>query len=301
MSKPQSNPTEMYPIGTVAALTGVKAVTLRAWERRYGVIEPARTATGRRLYTREQIDRVNRVLSLLDRGVAIGQASRSLGPAPVAAARDAWSQVRERMIDAASRFDEGALDEAYNEALGLYPLDVVTRRLLMPLLEELGRRWETAEGSVAEEHFFATYVRNKLGARFHHRPRLTSGPRLLVACAPGEHHEIGALLFGLAAHDAGLQTILLGADTPFDQMALACRRAGCDAIAVSCSFAAGNEFLRELTELAASVQAPVFVGGRAATTHRDAIARTGAIALGPDIDLGVRRIVVDLNSEQDAS
>lgn len=294
----QPSPDEVYPIRTVASLTGVNPVTLRAWERRYGLIKPIRTPSGHRMYTREQIDRVHHVLGLLEKGAAIGQISRTLTAGRVQAASrtaEAWEQIRTRMLSAITRFDEAALEEAYNEALATYPLDLVTHKLLVPLLVELGRRWESAEGSIVEEHFFSMYVRNKLGARFHHRTALDSGPTLLGACAPGEQHEIGLLLFALAAHEAGVRSVLLGANTPIEQLGVACRRAECDAIVVSCTMTPDlNAFGAAVRALVASAGAPVYCGGSASATHRDAITQAGAIALGPGIEQGVRRIISDL-------
>lgn len=291
---------ELFPIRTVATLTGMNPVTLRAWERRYGLIKPIRTPSGHRLYTREHIDQVHRVLALLEKGMAIGQVSRSLR-SDAAQAEDSWSLLRRRMLAAIGRFDEPALEELYNEALAAHPLELVTRRLLLPLLAELGARWEAAEGTVAEEHFFSLYVRNKIGARFHHRTQAVSGARLLGACAPGEHHELGLMLFALAAHEAGLRAVLLGANTPLSDLPAACRVAHCDAIVLSSSIAPPESFAREqLPALVARAEKPVFVGGATSVSHRDDIVAAGATCLGTDVALGVRRLIESLNPGTEA-
>src|SRR5687767_4979777 len=183
--KPRSEPAELFPIRTVSNLTGVNAVTLRAWERRYGLINPVRTASGHRLYAREQIDLIHHILGLLKKGLPVSQVARAL---PVLqaqsarAARDPWSRYREHVVAAVSRFDDEELDQVYSTALSLHPIEMVTDRLLLPVLRELGRRWKTGEGSVAEEHFFCVYVRDKLGARFHHRTRSNRAASVLAAC-----------------------------------------------------------------------------------------------------------------------
>ena len=128
---------------------------------------------------------------------------------------------------------EDRLEEIYNHVLSLYPIGVVTRKLLTPLLNELGRRWESGRGGVAEEHFFAFYLRNKLGARYHHRTRSNGGPLLLIAGLPGEHHEFGLLLFSLAAHEAGYRIIPLGADMPLGELVAVARKKACSAIVLS--------------------------------------------------------------------
>jgi DNA-binding transcriptional MerR regulator len=283
---------DLFPIRTVSQLTGVKPVTLRAWERRYGLVKPVRTETGRRMYTREHIDALHRIRRLLEQGISIGQVARN-PESKVQRERsaDAWQALRARMATAVSRFDEAGLEEAYDEALAVHPLGQVTRRVLVPLLAELGDRWESSEGSVAEEHFFAMYLRNKIGARFHHRSVAKTGPKLLGACAPGEHHEIGLLLFALEAHAEGLNSVLLGANMPPDEIPLACRRSRSDAIVLSSSVEPSPEFIHEqLPKLVTRAGKPVFVGGHTSVRRRDEIVAAGAIPLGADISVAVRRI-----------
>jgi methylmalonyl-CoA mutase cobalamin-binding subunit len=195
------------------------------------------------------------------------------------------------MAAAVARFDEDALYEVCDEALALHPVERVTRLLFTPLLVDLGERWEKVAGGVAEEHFFAVYLRNSIGARFHHRHRIHTGPRLLAACAPDEQHEIGLLLFSLAAHDAGLRVVALGANTPLDQLASAAKRTACSAIVLSSSVEPRPEVLgHDLPALVRAAQVPVFVGGLTAERHRAALVAAGALALGTDIDAGVQMI-----------
>lgn len=285
-----------YPIRTVCALTGLNPITLRAWERRYGFIEPLRTAGGHRMYTQENVDQINRVLSMLASGMPIGAAARAVRrSAANASPTDIWDALRSQAIAATTRFDESALDAIYESALGLQPIEAVTRKLLVPVLEELGRRWESAEGRIAEEHFFTNYTRNKLGARLHHRRRIAPVSRLLCACAPGEHHELGLLLFALAADDQNVACVMLGANMPFDELAAACKQAGCDGIVISMAMQTETPSLeRELREVVKKANRPVFVGGEACAASGDAIAGAGAIAIGADIASGIRRLLATL-------
>jgi MerR family transcriptional regulator, light-induced transcriptional regulator len=285
-----------YPIRIVCALTGLNPITLRAWERRYGFIEPIRTPGGHRLYTQEDVDQINRTLSMLASGMPIGAAARAVRRSAASASRtDVWAALRSQTISAVMRFDESALDAIYESALGLQSIEAVTRKLFVPVLEELGRRWESAEGRIAEEHFFTTYTRNKLGARLHHRRRIAPVARLLCACAPGEHHELGLLLFALAAHDQNVACVLLGADTPFPELADACKRAGCDGIVISMSMQTEPPGLeRDLREVVRRASRPVFVGGEASALFGDAITGAGAIVIGADISGGIRRLLATL-------
>ncbi len=293
----------LYPIGTVSELTGVNAITLRAWERRYDLFEPVRKASGHRLYTQQHIDLINRVVGLLERGMRIGQvrahldAEQARAEAGAGTTQAVWQRYLERMLSGVVQFDEGALEEAYGEALAIYPVKTVTEELLTPLLKELGRRWEDGEGTVAEEHFFGCYLRSKLGARFHHRVRSEDGPRLLLACLPGDRHETGLLLFALAANDAGYQTIVLGADMPLDELPAAALKTHCAAVVLS--GLVGPDAVTLKNDLAASIaqcSVPVFIGGRASVDAYEALKRAGAEPLGTDVEVGLAKIGEILNT-----
>ena len=285
----------LYPIRTVSNLTGVNPVTLRAWERRYGLIRPHRTAKGHRLYAQTDIDLIQEVVDLLGTGVSIGQVKGHIGrghAAPVGPEPDgnAWQGYQRRVEQAVERFDEAGLEAAYSEALALYPVDVVTERLVNPLLRALGERWEGRPGGIAEEHFFATYLRNKLGARLHHLATQRARVRLLAACLPGEHHELGLLLFCLAAASHGFGFVILGADTPLAEVGYAQERARCDAILLSGSLDPVPAVIRDLADLVRRVDVPVLVGGRTAVREEGSIRDAGAHPLGADVHAVVRRL-----------
>ncbi|MDX1653982.1 MAG: MerR family transcriptional regulator [Candidatus Competibacteraceae bacterium] len=286
----------LLPIRTVASLTGVNPVTLRAWERRYGLIKPVRTPKGHRLYTMDDVELIQEVLALLDSGMSIGQVGQVIRPSNEAEVQpqdrnDPWAGYQHRLIDAITRFDEAGLDETYNEALSLYPVDIVTDRLIVPLLRELGWRWERAEGNVAEEHFFSVYLRNKLGARFHHRNRVIQGPRLLAACLPGEQHELGLLLFALAAIDRDYRMILLGANTPLKELPGAVNRARCDALVLAGSLATPVQAVsQEMADVVVALSVPAFVGGKVTRLYPREIQASGAVSLGDDVNTALRRL-----------
>ena len=159
----------------VVQQTGLKPDTLRAWERRYKLITPRRTPKGHRLYTEEDVELIRQVLELLDQGISISQVKPLLEQAPsqqqaapFAEAGEVWKRYQQTMLSAVEKFDENVLDSTYNDALSLYPVDVVNQRLVAPLLRIIGERWKEREVGIAEEHFFSVYLRNKLGARIHH-------------------------------------------------------------------------------------------------------------------------------------
>jgi len=302
VSPSRSASAAVFPIRTVAALTGVNPVTLRAWERRYGLVKPLRTASGRRMYTQADIDTLQRALALVQRGVAIGRARDALdggASARAAPSRSStpWSQHRARMLAAIDRFDEQALDQVYDEMLALHPIERVTRDALLPLLMELGQRWRDRVGGIAEEHFLSVYLRNKLGARFHHRSRTAGGPTMIVSCLPGEHHEVGAFVFALAAHEHGYRVVLLGADMPLPELVPAAHRTRAQALVLSGTYlAAPDVALAPMAQLVATVKVPVFVGGPVAVHQRERLLAAGAVPLGTEVEAALARIAQALRS-----
>ena len=288
----------LFPIRTVAKLTGINPVTLRAWERRYNLIRPQRTPKGHRLYTEQDIVRIKDVLKLLDQGISISQtkslldhASAQILPASVLDSGDVWQNYQEKMLQAIEGFDEQALDNSYNDALSLYPVDIINLRLTTPLLRMLGERWRERRTGIAEEHFFSVFLRNKLGTRIHHTNQRSNGPQLLLACLPGEYHEIGLLLFALAAVDQGYRVLLLGANTPLDQLPDVINKRACEAVVLSgLSRPMRGLFDSELPNLMKRIKVPVCVGGQTAAIHCEKIEKTGAVCMGEKIGPGLKLI-----------
>ncbi|WP_085594766.1 MULTISPECIES: MerR family transcriptional regulator [unclassified Pseudomonas] len=180
---PQGSPDqEWLPIREIARLTGVNAVTLRAWERRYGLIVPHRTPKGHRLYTREQVQQVLTILTWLNRGVAVSQVRHLLENAPAFSvpAQNDWQRLRQVLRQAIGQLAERKVDDAFNQAMALYPPRTLCEQLLMPLLAELEQHWQGQVGSQSEQVFFYSWLRSKLGARIYHNNRQVQGAPLLL-------------------------------------------------------------------------------------------------------------------------
>ncbi|QNH75739.1 MerR family transcriptional regulator [Pseudomonas protegens] len=170
------------PIREVARQTGVNAVTLRAWERRYGLIVPLRTPKGHRLYSREQVQEILTILTWLNRGVAVSQVKHLLDSAPSTStpAENDWQRLRQTLSLAISQLAERKVDDTFNQAMALYPPRTLCEHLLMPLLAELEQRWQGQFGNQMEQVFFYSWLRSKLGARIYHNNRQLQDPPLLL-------------------------------------------------------------------------------------------------------------------------
>jgi DNA-binding transcriptional MerR regulator len=181
------------PIREVARLTGVNAVTLRAWERRYGLIVPHRTPKGHRLYSTAHVDRVLTILTWLNRGVSVSQVKQLIDhqQASLPSVESDWGQLRQTLLQAITTLSERRLDDTLNQAMSLYPPRTLCEQLLLPLLATLEQRWQGQFGAQLERVFFYSWLRSKFGARLYHNNRQVSGaPVLLInqSDVPQEPH-----------------------------------------------------------------------------------------------------------------
>jgi len=207
----------LYPIRTVSALTGVNPVTLRAWERRYGLLRPQRTAKGHRLYSDDDIARVRQVVDLQGRGVSISQIGQVLAEpdarAPVQAAVSASLTVEARWHEALATLNMQALEEACAMTLSLYPADVVCSAFMKPLLRKLATQALDDSHSAARYQVLRMFVRNKLCARLHQDSRLAAGPCLLTALTTDARDELDLLFTAVALQSHGYRVVHLGGPT----------------------------------------------------------------------------------------
>ncbi len=210
-------------IGELSRRVGVTPEVLRAWERRYGILSPRRTEGGFRLYGEDDERRIRRMLGHLEQGLSAAEAARlaradpaRLDPtagtddgsgAPTAAA------LGEELRHALDGFDDVGAHSVLDRLLGSSPLERVLRDAVLPYLHDLGERWARAEASVAQEHFATALLRGRLLALARDWGR-GRGPHALLACVPGDQHDLGLICFGLALRAHGWRITYLGADTP---------------------------------------------------------------------------------------
>jgi DNA-binding transcriptional MerR regulator/methylmalonyl-CoA mutase cobalamin-binding subunit len=211
-------------IGELSRRSGVSPELLRAWERRYELLRPTRSAGGLRLYSAEDLDRVRAMQHHLAEGLAAAEAA-AFALRPAATSADvplAPADVRRELDDALSAFDEARAQAVLDWLLASTTLDTVLSGVVIPYLRDLGARWERGEASVAQEHFASSVLRGRLLGLARGWGR-GLGPRILLACAPGEQHDLGLIAFGLALRARGCRIVYLGAETPLESVADAAR------------------------------------------------------------------------------
>ena len=202
-------------IGQLSRRVGVSPELLRAWESRYGLLQPTRSPGGFRLYSEADEERIRRMRGYQDQGLSAAEAARLAleGASDERRATKVAVPDSGSLAEALEHFDEPAAQAAFDRALAALSLDALLRDLLLPYLHDLGERWEAGTASVAQEHFATSVVRGRLLGLARSWGQ-GAGPLAVLACAPGEQHDLPLIAFGLALRARGWRIAYLGSDTP---------------------------------------------------------------------------------------
>lgn len=251
-----------HRIGEFARRVGVSPELLRAWEQRYGLLRPVRTAGGFRLYGEEDAERVGRMRRGLDEGLSAAEAAR-VALETDRPADHLMEDTRARLSGAIESYDEAAVQTVLDDGLAAFGLEAFIRDLILPTLSAIGRGWEESNVEISQEHFASNLIRGRLLSLGRLWGR-GSGPLALLACAPGEQHDISLLAFGLILRSYGWRILFLGANTPLFTVQEAARTTGA-AVIVLVTFddalvQTEGTALRRLARIA-----PLFLGGPGAS------------------------------------
>jgi MerR family transcriptional regulator, light-induced transcriptional regulator len=284
----------VYRIHVAAASAGISAQLLRAWERRYGLVSPRRSDGGYRLYSDEDVAMLRGTKVLVDEGRSISEvaklsreelraaAARAAAPRPVMAAI-APGAFLDAAISAIAAFDADQLERLLLRAGGMGTLSSMEtcETVLMPLLTEIGERWQKGELDVAAEHFGTAVLRRHLHTMVQTEARRNLGAPAVVCASPeGDLHEGGLLAFALRAAVLGWGIVYLGPHTPLREVVATADRTGAQAIALSLTISAARAGRRALIDtLSRWRQArpgrAVWLGGKGAVDHRQELERAG--------------------------
>jgi DNA-binding transcriptional MerR regulator/methylmalonyl-CoA mutase cobalamin-binding subunit len=287
-----------HPIKVVVRRTGLSADVLRAWERRYAVIEPDRSTSGRRLYSDEDIERLRLLRLVTLAGRNIGSVSRlstaelerlarddeteatrvpAVEPAP---ADPEVTGLLEECRRAVADLDAAGLEGAMGRAAVMLGASRLLEGIFVPLLIDIGERWTTGELSVAHEHMASAVTRQVLGGLLRAAPVGGAGPLAVFGTPSGERHEFGALMAAATAAAEGWRVIYLGADLPIDDLAAAALRHRARMVALSLVSGERSPVLAgELANLRRRLPADtaLVVGGRGARLYDDTLKAAGAV------------------------
>jgi DNA-binding transcriptional MerR regulator/methylmalonyl-CoA mutase cobalamin-binding subunit len=287
----------VYRIRAVARMTGLAPGLIRAWERRYGLIQPERSTGKYRLYSDRQVAVLRGAKALVDQGLAIGEVAhldpeRLLAavpatppPPPVDSGR--LEAALAGAIAAIRRFDRDALEAMLGRFAGTLAPVELCRQVLLPLLREVGQAWYRQELTVAMEHFGSALVRARILRTLERLLRQPGGPRVVCACPEGELHEGALLTFAVHAAAQGWEVIYLGASVPDDDLLDTVQRVQAQLLALSVTMDGKRERVRRLVKAIrghASELPRVIVGGAGAIPHR-ALFEAAGMEVAGDINV----------------
>lgn len=293
----------VHPIQVVTRRTGLSADVIRAWERRYAVITPARSDTGRRLYSDADVERLRLLAQATRAGRAIGQIAAlptsSLATlvdadtaepgagreAPTGAAAAAPAPAVDHLracLDAIGRFDGMALDAVLRRAVVALSAEAFLDALVVPLWERVAQRVRDGELRASHRHLTLAVLRRALDRFIEAATTPLAAPALVVTTPSGQSHELGALLAAAAAAAEGWRVTYVGPGLPAEDIVETAVHTGARAVALSLGAAAGDRIVtRELRRLRALLPGDVaiLVEGAAADAYRGVIRETGATVL----------------------
>jgi MerR family transcriptional regulator, light-induced transcriptional regulator len=273
MDTPEGSP--VLRIGELSRRLGVSDHVLRAWESRYGLLQPVRSAGGFRLYSEADALRIRRMQAHLAHGLSAAEAARAvLGEDSVAGtdlgravgpdrAPSTASELPGALRRALDTFDEPAAQAVLDRLVFDLSLTTVLRNVVVPYLAELGERWEQGTASVAQEHFASNVIRGRLAGLARGWGN-GHGPRAILACPPGELHDLALMVFGIVLNRNGWRIDYLGMSTPVEELTRAVDAIRPDLVVLAATLPENLEALATpLTALAR--RAPLVLAGAGAT------------------------------------
>lgn len=261
-------------IGEVSRRTGLNPDLIRAWERRYDLLQPQRTDGNFRLYSGADVSRLRLMQHFLSKGLPAAQAAGLVHRVQTAAldshpglpagdVRKALHVLRESL----ERFDDGPAMRTLERLLAVFAAGAVLRDVVLPYLRGLGERWECGQATVAQEHFASGFLESWMLAIARGWGR-SGGRSAVLACVPGERHTMGLVAFGLALRDLGWRVTYLGADAPLHAVEQAADAVRADAVVLASArpepLVHAADAIRDLAR-----RHPLAVGGAGAVGHRD--------------------------------
>ncbi len=289
---------ELFPIREVSRLTGVNPVTLRAWERRYGLIQPTRTDSGHRLYSMADVEAVRSILAWIERGVSVSKVGKLLARShaakvPVApvhheAAAGEWSERRAQVHKALSTLDEAELERVYGQVFSTYPLHVAFADVLMPVWQALLLRQDEF-GRGSEWVFFDSFLRARVLQRLQ-LARSDQQQRVLLAPLPGQGRELELLVAGLLLGSSEVAVSVLGLGQPLAELEMVCGKLQPQAMVLFSNQPPDDDLGQQLTRLAQGLDCPLALAGDTSDLMSEELDGTPVACLGSEGRLMQRRL-----------
>ncbi|MFT5367478.1 MAG: methanogenic corrinoid protein MtbC1 [Candidatus Latescibacterota bacterium] len=291
-----------HPIKAVAQRTGLSTHVIRVWEKRYHAVTPKRTDTNRRLYSNEDIDRLQLLKSAIEGGHSIGQianlseevlceliAQSEVAPQNMGNTEtdEAFETYVQKAIQATKDFDAHTLHNILGQTAVKFSQPLLIEHVVTPFMHQVGDLWHQGHLRIAHEHLASSVTRAFLENLSTSYTISTSAPNIIVTTPTGQLHELGATIVSTIASANGWQVTYLGASLPAEEIALAATQKPTKAIALSLVYPADDPNLRsELIKLKQNLpdNMPLLIGGCVANHYREIIQEIGAIEI-PNISV----------------
>ena len=310
--------TPAYNLKVVLKETGLAADTLRAWERRYGLPMPQRTAGGHRLYSQRDIETIKWLMKRQEEGLSISRAvdmwneQLASGSDPLAdlaqsppvpapsvpvpyQSATAIDILRESWVQACMDFSETTAEQTLNQAFSMFPVETVCLELLQKGMFEIGNRWYTNRASVQQEHFASALAMRRLDALLSASPLPTRHQTVLVGCPAEEWHTFTPLMLALLLRRRGLNVIYLGANVPVEQFANTVQELKANLVILVAQQLITAASLQHTAQALSSKKIPVAFGGRIFSIHPELSHTIAGHFLGPHLPAAVEQVELILD------
>lgn len=221
-----------FRIHRVSKLTGLSRDVIRVWERRYGLLRPMRGPNRYRLYTDEDVALLRYIRGELDKGESIGElaglgreallARVKSSPPHLPVEDEPYERLIGELLHALDPLDRVAFERRLNGAVAVIPFEEALHGILLPLQRKVGELWHDGRLGVAVEHYVTKQVQQKIFSVMNQLPVADQGPKIVVACPPGETHEVGAQAVAYRCRVRGCRVYYLGANVPLEALTTLC-------------------------------------------------------------------------------
>ena len=287
-----------HRIHRVSKLTGLSKDVIRVWERRFGLLKPTRGANRYRNYSDEDVMLLRYLKEQLDDGGSIGELSkvgreelltRARANAPrVAVVENMFSRLLRELVSTLNPLDRVTFEKRLNGAVAVVPFDEALHGILLPLQERVGQLWHDGQVSIAIEHYVTSQIQQKIFSAMNQLPVAEFGATVVVACPPGEEHDIAALAVAYQCRVRGCRVYYLGANVPIAALVNLCREVKPDLTILSFPIVRSEDKVTELIQALVpdvSILSDLAVGGHGALALRDRFINSGIEVLEDFSDL----------------
>ena len=298
-----------YTIKVVSERSGVRTVTLRAWERRYDLLEPKRLDNNYRLYSERDIEVIRWITNRLDDGLSISNAVLEyknlrknglwpealpsvLPPEPSKIPGYSTEVYAKKLFTSLTTRNEAEAKRIIDSVQSMFDLKVIFFEIFSPCLYEIGEAWYRGEIRIATEHYASAYIRGILLNLLQAFPIYSAAPTLLVGCGPEEFHEIASLMLAVLLRREGYQVEFLGQDLPVDDLIFYAEDTGTDMIILSVSSELSARPLYKIQSMLDKLpkKPKLGFGGRYFNANIEARDKMGGIFLGESLDEAIQNV-----------